>query len=61
MGSLKHVACEVGAFHMKTWQKLWEHFVTIVTRGSNIDPILLSKLEMFIKLKRVPWVTIGQG
>jgi hypothetical protein len=46
---LKDAAREPGASKMKDSEKLLVASVTIVVGGSDVDPNLLSKMEVFIK------------
>ncbi len=46
---LKDAARESGASCVKDSEKLLSASVTIVVRGSDVDPNLLSKMEVFIK------------
>jgi hypothetical protein len=49
MEYLKDAAREPGASQVKDSEKLLVASVTIVVRGSDVDPNLLSKMEVFIK------------
>jgi hypothetical protein len=49
---LKDAPKEVGVSRVKDLEKLLEAFVTIAVGRSNVDPSLLSKMEVFIKKKK---------
>jgi hypothetical protein len=49
MGHFKDAAKEVGASQVKDLKKLLEAYVTIVVGWFDVNPSLLSKMEMFIK------------
>jgi hypothetical protein len=53
MGHLKDAPREVRAFGMKDSKKLLEAFMTIDVGEFDVDPSLLSKMEVFIKKKSV--------